>query len=147
MFLTLSLMLTPIILVGVVMSAIELFQFFKRHPGLGLGSGKKAGMVVFFLTVLSVGLMVAPHRITSPLGWFSYVITATYVIYLLVGVWFCWKWFWMIKRTEDTDPTNDLKEPEDCGAQTKSADDSATLTTGRTGDGITAPADDSQPKA
>lgn len=96
----------PFVLIGVGMSGVELYQFFRRTPRLGRSEPGKAFVTTFCILLFTAFWMIIPRIIASwaPIQIVTAVITCWY---FGAALWYSFKWGRIIVRLEDTDPTND----------------------------------------
>lgn len=108
-----SFFVLPIVLVGLIVSAKNLYLYLLKHPQLKASDPNTAGLATFLFAGLSAGLIAAPHFLTGAVGLFHYVLAVVYVSFLVVGITRIWKWVRLVKAVEDGDPANDPTFPED----------------------------------
>lgn len=113
-----SFFVLPFVLIGMLLSAKNIYFYLMKHPKLGFSSPNKAGLVTFVFTGVSAGIIAAPHFVTGAFGVFAYFLAVVYLTYIIVGLTHTWKWIQLIWAAEDADPTNDPKLPGDAQART-----------------------------
>src|SRR4030095_3820504 len=117
-----SVFVLPFVLLGMLVSAKNIYLKLRKHPRLA----KNAGLATVIFTGLSAALISAPHFLTGAFGIFHYVLAAVYVTYICVGLYKTYQWARLILILEDGDPTNDPTFPgeksgkdADCGCPGK----------------------------
>ena len=118
-----SIFVLPFVLLGMLVSAKNIYLKLRKQPRLA----SKAGLVTVIFTGLSAALISAPHFLTGAFGIFHYVLAAVYVTYIIVGLYKAYQWARLILILEDGDPTNDPVFPgdeksahgDDCGCPGK----------------------------
>jgi len=113
-----SIFVLPFVLLGMLVSAKNIYLKLRKHPRFA----KNAGLATVIFTGLSAALISAPHFLTGAFGIFHYVLAAVYVTYICVGLFKAYQWARLIFILEDGDPTNDPTFPGDTKAAGPDAD-------------------------
>lgn len=96
----------PLVIIGVGMTAIEVYQFLRKHPRLGRSEHSKALSTTFIVVVASLLVLFLP-RAVGALLFFQYITAFVTIWYFGCALYFIWKWGRIVIRLEDMDPDND----------------------------------------
>lgn len=102
--------LMPLVIVGVGMTGVELYRFFRKHPRLGRGEPTKALGSTFLVIAISLLVLFLP-RFVLAFSLFKMISAVITIWYFGCAVYFMWKWGRVIMLLEDGDPTNDPQLP------------------------------------
>lgn len=94
--------LMPLVLIGVGMTAVEVYQFFRKR---GVDHSKSLSRT--FWVVLSSVLVLFVPRAIAGLFFFQYITAFVTIWYFGCALYFIWKWGKFVVRLEDMDPNND----------------------------------------
>lgn len=92
----------PLVLIGVGMTAVEVYQFFRKRGAEHV----KALSRSFWVVVASILVLFVPRAIAG-LFFFHYITAFVTIWYFGCAMYFIWKWGKIIVRLEDMDPNND----------------------------------------
>ena len=129
--------LMPLVLIGVGMTGVEVYQFFRRNPRLGRNEPTKALFATFIVVLVSLLVLFVP-RVLGAFLVFQYITAFVTLWYFCCSLYFVWKWGRIIMLLEDMDPDNDPQLPgTKCGAECKCSchGKKAQITSGTNGDG------------
>ena len=102
--------LMPLVIVGVGMTGVELYRFFRKSTRLGRTEPTKALGTTFMVIGISLLVLFLP-RFVLALSLFKIISAVITIWYFGCAVYFIWKWGRLIMLLEDGDPTNDPQFP------------------------------------
>ncbi len=83
--------LMPLVIIGVGMTGVELFRFFRRNPRLGRSEPTKALGATFLVIAISLLILFLP-RIVLAFALFKIISAVITIWYFGCAVYFMWKW-------------------------------------------------------
>lgn len=102
--------LMPLVIIGVGMTGVELYRFFRKNPRLGRSEPTKALGTTFMVIAISLLVLFLP-RFVLAFSLFKIISAVITIWYFGCAVYFMWKWGRVIMLLEDGDPTNDPQLP------------------------------------
>lgn len=102
--------LMPLVIIGVGMTGVELYRFFRKNPRFGRSEPTKALGATFMVIAVSLLILFLP-RIVLAFALFKVISAVITIWYFGCAVYFMWKWGRVIVAMEDGDPSNDPHLP------------------------------------
>ena len=102
--------LMPLVIVGVGMTGVELYRFFRKSTRLGRTEPTKALGTTFMVIGISLLVLFLP-RFVLAFSLFKIISAVITIWYFGCAVYFIWKWGRVIMLLEDDDPSNDPQLP------------------------------------